>query len=364
MKILITIGTRPEAIKLAPVVHEIQRRDSAEAVVLLTAQHREMLDQVLEAFSIRGDVDLDLMRPNQSLEGLTARLVTEITRVLREQRPDWVVVQGDTTTAFVGALSAFYVGIPVGHVEAGLRTNNPREPFPEEMNRRLIGSLATRHFAPTPTARAHLLGEGVDPASIEVTGNTSIDALFYMRDRAARPELLDRVAPGQRLILITAHRRESFGEGFVSICSALRRIAEERPECTLIYPVHPNPNVLSPVHDALGDLPNVILTSPRGYPEFVALMDAAELILTDSGGIQEEAPSIGKPVLVMRDVTERVEAVEAGTVILVGTDRERIVEETYRLLDDPLHYQEMARAHNPYGDGTASVRILDALLRG
>ncbi len=365
MKILFVFGTRPEAIKLAPVIHELASRPRFTVRVCVTAQHREMLDQVLEAFSITPDHDLDLMRPGQDLFDVTARCLTALRPVLEAERPDWVIVQGDTTTVFVASLAAFYLDIRVAHVEAGLRTFDKRRPFPEEINRRLTSHVADLHFAPTERARRNLLEEGIPAEHIHVTGNTVVDALFYIRDRYRgrwpAPAGMRPVERDRRLILVTGHRRESFGEGFERICRALRRIAE-RPDVEIVYPVHLNPNVQRPVHGLLGELPNVQLIEPLPYVSFVGLMESSYLILTDSGGIQEEAPSLGKPVLVLREVTERPEAVEAGTVKLVGTDVENIVAGVGELLDDPAVYERMSRAHNPYGDGKASVRIAEILV--
>ncbi len=365
-KVLVVFGTRPEAIKLAPVVLELRSRPEFLVRVCVTAQHREMLDQVLETFSIRPDYDLGIMRPGQDLFEVTARCLTGLQPVLEKERPATVLVQGDTTTVFVAALAAFYLGIPVGHVEAGLRTFDKRRPFPEEINRRLTSHIADLHFAPTETARRNLRNEGVPENSIFVTGNTVVDALFYIRDqyRGRWPTApgMRPIAPGKRLVLVTGHRRESFGAGFERICQALRRIAA-RLDVEVVYPVHLNPNVHGPVLRILGGLPNVQLIDPVAYVPFVGLMEYSFLILTDSGGIQEEAPSLGKPVLVMREVTERPEAVEAGTVKLVGTDVEKIVNGVNELLDDPVAYQRMSRAHNPYGDGQASRRIAEILNR-
>ncbi len=365
-KVLLVFGTRPEAIKLAPVVLELRARPEFHVSVCVTAQHREMLDQVLETFSIRPDYDLDIMQPGQDLFDLTARCLTGLRPVLMDERPGIVLVQGDTTTVFAAALAAFYLGIRVGHVEAGLRTFDKRRPFPEEINRRLTSPLADLHFSPTESAAANLRSEGVPDTHIFVTGNTVVDALFYTcdkyRGRWPAPSGMRPIAPEKRLVLVTGHRRESFGEGFEGICRALRRIAE-RPDVELVYPVHLNPNVREPVSRILGGLPNVQLIEPLAYVPFVGLMESAYLILTDSGGIQEEGPSLGKPVLVMREVTERPEAVEAGTVKLVGSDTEKIVDSATELLDNPAAYERMSRAHNPYGDGQASRRIAEILLR-
>jgi len=359
-------GTRPEAIKLAPVIHELARHPKEfEPTALVTAQHRHMLDQVLRVFDIRPDHDLDLMRPGQSLADVTVGVLRGVERVLRRVRPDMVMVQGDTTSALAAALAAFYQQIPVGHVEAGLRTRDKYSPYPEEMNRRLVSSLADLHFAPTRTARENLLREGVPRGRIHVTGNTVVDALKAMRrSRVAwYVPVLDKIAPEQRVILVTAHRRESFGPGFESICHALRMIVERNPHVEVVYPVHLNPNVRKPVRRILGGVSRVHLIKPLDYLPFVRLMERSYLILTDSGGIQEEAPALGKPVLVMRDVTERPEAVEAGTAKLVGTDAETIATATERLLCVGAAYRKMARARNPFGDGRASARIAGALQR-
>lgn len=381
LRVLTVIGTRPEAIKLAPVLLELQRRSTEfSSFVCATGQHRQMLDQVLSVFGIQPDHDLGLMLPGQSLTQITARAVEGLNRVINQQNPDVVLVQGDTTTAFCGALAAHYQKKKVGHVEAGLRTGDKFAPFPEEMNRRLISSLSDYHFAPTNHAKEALLSEGVLPSNIFVTGNTVIDALFLAlkKVRAKRPivlELPEELQPGSargngapRLVLITGHRRENFGEGFESICQSISELGRQFPDIHFVYPVHLNPNVREPVLRVLGaggrrggePLPNIHLLEPLPYLPFVGMLERATLILTDSGGVQEEAPSLGKPVLVMREKTERPEAVQAGTVRLVGTDREKIVSEVSRLLTDPKAYSEMARAHNPYGDGHATERIVAA----
>lgn len=372
-KIMLVFGTRPEAIKMAPLVKGLQARsDNFETVVCVTAQHREMLDQVLKLFEIEPEHDLNIMKPGQDLFDITANILTGLKPVLAAERPDWVLVHGDTTTTLAASLAAFYSQIRVGHVEAGLRTGNKRAPFPEEINRRLTGNLTDLHFSPTPVAQANLLREGVDPAHIVVTGNTVIDALLTVvhklrHDTAAQRELAERFAfldPAKRLILVTGHRRENFGEGFQNICEALADIAAAHPDVEILYPVHLNPNVRRPVQEILAarQLSNVHLIDPVDYLPFVYLMDRSHLIITDSGGVQEEAPSLGKPVLVMRETTERPEAVEAGTVLLVGTSREAIVREAQRLLIDEAAYAAMSRAHNPYGDGHAVDRIIEALL--
>ena len=364
-KVLVILGTRPEAIKLSPVVLELRSRPGFQVQVCATAQHRELLDQVLDAFGIVPDYDLNLMRPDQTLAQSTARILAALEPVLAAERPDFVLVQGDTTTTLCGALAAFYHRIPVGHVEAGLRTWDNFQPFPEEINRVLAGRLSTLHFAATEWAARNLLAEGVPAGHIAVTGNSGIDAVLYVRDRLEQGRLRGpawpQLDPARKLIVVTAHRRESFGEGFRRICLALARLAQ-RPDVQILYPVHPNPNVEEPVRQHLGGLANVFLVPPLDYVPFVDLMRRAWLLITDSGGVQEEGPSLGKPVLVMREKTERPEAVEAGTVRLVGTDVERIVGEAARLLEDADEYQRMARVHNPYGDGQASRRIADLIL--
>jgi len=363
-KILFIFGTRPEAIKLSPVVNYFRKLSQLDARVCVTAQHRGMLDQVLEAFQINPDHDLDLMLPGQTLFQSTSRILAGLEHVLHQEQPDMVIVQGDTTTTLCGALAAFYVRIPVAHVEAGLRTGNLAQPFPEEANRALTGRIATLHFAATPWAADNLKREGVDPGNIFVTGNTGIDAVLYVRDELRAGRLLGndwpRLNPTRKLILVTAHRRENFGEGFERICRALARLAR-RSDLQILYPVHPNPNVQEPVRRYLSGEPNVMLVEPQSYVPFVDLMSRAHILITDSGGIQEEGPSLGKPLLVMRETTERPEAVDAGTVKLVGTDEDRIVDEATRLLDDAQEYARMARSHNPYGDGHASERIGGAL---
>jgi UDP-N-acetylglucosamine 2-epimerase (non-hydrolysing) len=356
LKILFVFGTRPEAIKLAPLVRCLGEDPRFEVRVAVTAQHRAMLDQVLAAFSIQPDHDLNAMRAGQTLADSSARIIAALQPVMDLERPDCVVVQGDTTTTFCGALAAFYQQIPVAHVEAGMRTGDLRQPFPEEMNRVLTSRLATLHFAATEWAAENLRREGVSHDDIFVTGNTGIDAVLAVRDSLPAVE----AASSKKMILVTAHRRESFGEGFVRICRALRRLAE-RDDVEIVYPVHPNPHVRAVVKEYLSGVPNIRLIEPVDYVAFVDLMRRAHVLLTDSGGIQEEGPSLGKPVLVMREKTERPEAVEAGTVLLVGTDEDAIVAETRRLLDDPIEYARRARIHNPYGDGRASARIRDAL---
>ena len=370
MKVMLVFGTRPEAIKMCPLVLELKGRpDEFETVVTVTGQHREMLDQVLKLFSIVPEYDLNIMQPGQGLTEITCRILEGLKPVLESFKPDVVLVHGDTTTTMAASLAAFYQRIPVGHVEAGLRTGDLSSPWPEEGNRTLTGHLATYHFAPTETSRQNLLRENIADNRITVTGNTVIDALFWVRDRvlsdgALHNELTQRypfLANGKKMILVTGHRRESFGRGFEQICHALAEIAANNPDVQIVYPVHLNPNVSEPVKRILGHVENVILIEPQDYLPFVWLMNRAWLILTDSGGIQEEAPSLGKPVLVMREMTERPEAVSAGTVCLVGTDSQRIVNEVTRLLQDESAYQAMSRAHNPYGDGHACHRILSAL---
>jgi len=374
VKVLTVFGTRPEAIKLAPVVRALERRasDGVQAVVCVTAQHRQMLDQVLALFELRPAYDLGVMETNQTLAGVAAAVLARLEPVLRRERPDWVLVQGDTTTVAAAALAAFYAGARVGHVEAGLRTHDKWQPYPEEINRRVAGVIADLHFAPTERARENLLREGVPPAQVVLTGNPVIDALRWVAARPPPAEaraLLARIGLGEgaaddrRLILVTAHRRENFGAPLEAVCAALREIAARGAgQVQIVYAVHLNPRVWEPVHRLLGDVPGVTLTPPLDYATLVHLLRRAHLALTDSGGIQEEAPGLGVPVLVLRDVTERPEAVEAGTVRLVGTDRARIVAETCRLLDDPAAHRRMSQAVNPYGDGRASERIVAALL--
>nr|WP_160251191.1 UDP-N-acetylglucosamine 2-epimerase (non-hydrolyzing) [Mixta theicola] len=369
MKVLTVFGTRPEAIKMAPLVHALANDNAFDARLCVTAQHREMLDQVLRLFALKPDYDLDIMRPEQGLTEITSRILEGLKQVFAEFRPDVVLVHGDTTTTLAASLAAFYHRIPVGHVEAGLRTGDLYSPWPEEANRKLTGHLATWHFTPTENSRQNLLRENLPDSRIFVTGNTVIDALLWVRDRilsdrqhyddlAARYPFLDA---SKKMILVTGHRRESFGGGFERICSALAKLALQHPEVQIIYPVHLNPNVSEPVNRILSGIDNIVLIDPQEYLPFVWLMHRAWLILTDSGGIQEEAPSLGKPVLVMRETTERPEAVAAGTVRLVGTDEEKIVAEVNHLLTHEEAWQTMSRAHNPYGDGHACARILQAL---
>lgn len=367
-KALVVFGTRPEAIKMAPVVKQMQEHFGGEVRVCVTAQHRQMLDQVLNLFGIVPEYDLNLMKPGQDLTDITANVLTALSSVLDDFSPDVVLVHGDTTTTFAASLAAYYKKIPVAHVEAGLRTGNPYSPWPEEMNRKLTGAIAAFHFAPTVTSRDNLLKESVNAGSIFVTGNTVIDALLDVvkkidSDQGLKSGLEQQFAflnPQKRTILITGHRRENFGKGFEEICNALAKLAT-RDDVELVYPVHLNPNVQEPVRRLLGGIPNIHLIAPLDYLPFVYLMNRSYLIITDSGGIQEEAPSLGKPVLVIRDTTERPEAVEAGTVKLVGTDAGKICRETTTLLDDSAAYQRMAFAHNPYGDGHAAKRIVDVL---
>ncbi len=370
MKLLIVFGTRPEAIKMAPLVNTLRASAALDVRVCVTAQHREMLDQVLRLFDISPDHDLDLMRPGQSLTELTCNILQGMEHVLAAERPDWVLVHGDTSTSMATSLAAFYQKIDIAHVEAGLRTNNLHAPWPEEANRQITGRLAGLHFAPTAEAKRNLLNEGVPPASIHVTGNTVIDALLSVsrlmdEDALLRQKLEGEFSfldPAKRMILVTGHRRENFGPGFEEICAALKDIAAE-PDVQVVYPVHLNPQVQEPVRRILGESDNIHLIEPLDYMPFVYLMKRSHMILTDSGGIQEEAPSLGKPVLVMRETTERPEAVAAGTVRLVGADRDRIVQETRRLLRDDSAFRAIAVAHNPYGNGYACVRMREIFER-
>ncbi|MCC8380306.1 non-hydrolyzing UDP-N-acetylglucosamine 2-epimerase [Xenorhabdus sp. PB30.3] len=369
MKVLTVFGTRPEAIKMAPLVHALAEDSDFEAKVCVTAQHREMLDQVLNLFGIKPDFDLNIMKKGQDLTDITCRILESIKPVLNEFRPDVVLVHGDTTTTMATSLAAFYQRIPVGHVEAGLRTGDLYSPWPEEANRKIAGHLATYHFAPTENSRSNLLQESIADKAVFVTGNTVIDALLWVRDRIMHDDILRGqlaelypfIDPAKKMILVTGHRRENFGGGFERICEALAQIARMHPDVQVVYPVHLNPNVCEPVKRILHGIDNIILISPQDYLPFVYLMDHAYLILTDSGGIQEEAPSLGKPVLVMRNTTERPEAADAGTVRLVGTKTQTIVDEVTRLLTDDSAYQQMSRAHNPYGDGKACQKILEIL---
>ena len=363
MKNLIIFGTRPEAIKMAPVIKELKSIPHFETRVCVTAQHREMLDQVLDFFEIIPDYDLNLMKPGQDLFGLTATIISSLKDVLLEYRPDYIYVHGDTTTTMGASIAGFYAGAKVCHVEAGLRTYNKQAPFPEEINRTITGHIADFHFAPTEVSKANLLNEGVSDSNILVTGNTVIDALMYSLEKVNREkekyvsQWKDQLDLSKEIILVTGHRRENHGSGFINICTALKEIALAKPEHSIVYPVHLNPKVQQPVYEILGDIPNIQLIEPMDYPSFVWLMSVSKLIITDSGGVQEEAPSLGKPVLVMRDTTERPEAVKAGTVILTGANKEKIVTETLSLLNDPSRYERMSKLHNPYGDGQAAKRI-------
>ncbi len=373
-KILTVFGTRPEAIKMAPVVLALQQTEGLESLVCVTAQHRQMLDQVLNLFDIKPDFDLNLMAPNQDLFDITSKVLLGLRDVLREAQPDIVLVHGDTTTCFAAGLAAFYQNIKLGHVEAGLRTGNLKAPFPEEANRTLVGRLTDYHFAPTQSSKNNLLAEGVPEQNIVVTGNTVIDALLIVRDKViGEPDSVWQEKFGEKvfkticdssrkLILITGHRRENFGQGFIDLCNAIKELAQKHPDWDLIYPVHLNPNVQKPVYEILDKLDNVYLIAPLDYEPFVWIMNRSDLILTDSGGIQEEGPSLGKPVLVMREVTERPEAVDAGTVLLVGTDKEKIVSGVEKVLLDGNIYARMSKAHNPYGDGHACEKIVQTLL--
>ena len=369
IKIMVMIGTRPEAIKMAPVINELKTEERIEIRVCVTAQHREMLDQVLGLFQISPDFDLNVMQENQTLENVTAKIITGVGYVLSEYRPDRVLVHGDTTTALASALASYYKRIPVGHVEAGLRTGDIYSPWPEEINRKLVAGIADLHFAPTGRAKENLIREGVDRDRILVTGNTVVDALLYVSSmiredktlRSRLDETFSYLNKEKRLLLVTGHRRESFGRGFEEICIALSKLAD-RDDIEIVYPVHLNPNVRKPVHSILGGRRNIHLIEPLDYLSFVHLMNHAYMILTDSGGIQEEAPSLGRPVLVMREKTERPEAVEAGTVALVGANSSRIVSAVNELLDNPDTYKRMSLNHNPYGDGNASKRIVEGVI--
>ena len=394
-KILIVFGTRPEAIKMAPLILALQKEKvSFETIVCVTGQHREMLDQVLKIFDIRPDFDLNIMQQGQDLYDVTSRVLLGMRDVLKEVRPDIVLVHGDTTTSTAAALAAFYQQIPVGHVEAGLRTHNIYSPWPEEMNRQLTGRIATFHFAPTPLSRENLLKEHVDDDKITVTGNTVIDALHIVTDRLKNDDALakeqdavllkagydtNRLADGRKVVLITGHRRENFGEGFIHMCTAIKDLTKKYPGVDFVYPMHLNPNVRKPIHQVFGSdgadekivnrkyvnrkYPNMFFIEPLQYLEFVYLMEKSAIVLTDSGGIQEEAPGLGKPVLVMRDTTERPEALSAGTVKLVGTDYDKIVHEVSTLIDDAEEYRQMSMAVNPYGDGKACERIINVLAK-
>lgn len=368
LRAMLIFGTRPEAIKMAPVVREcLGRSNELETIVCLTGQHREMLQQVTDYFEIQSDVDLQLMRPNQTLAELTARCIQGLDETIAKIQPHCVVAQGDTTTVMAASLAAFYRRLPLVHVEAGLRTGNLQAPWPEELNRRITGITAALHCAPTDRAAANLLSERVDPTTVHVTGNTVIDALLWAVDRERANDAVwrEKYAPlrDHRMVLITGHRRENFGQGFQDICLAIRDLAEKYPRVEFVYPVHLNPNVQGPVHEILGQSANVHLVAPAPYPEFVWLMDRSTVILTDSGGVQEEAPSLRKPILVMRETTERPEAMDAGAVELVGTCREKIIDRVSLLLDDPVEYAHHQIDKNPYGDGLAAERIVDLMLR-
>ncbi|WP_322013582.1 non-hydrolyzing UDP-N-acetylglucosamine 2-epimerase [Paraburkholderia sp. J12] len=358
-KIICVVGTRPEAIKMAPVILALREEQWADVKVLATAQHRGMLDQVLDHFKIVPDIDLNIMRPNQSLTELTARLLVELNQVFLDEKPAAVLAQGDTTTVMAVALACFYHDIPFGHVEAGLRTGDLRSPFPEEANRVIAGRLAKWHFAPTESSRRNLANEGTASSDVYVTGNTVIDALLMTASQAT--DLAIAPAPDKRMILVTSHRRENFGAPFQSICRALRTVAERNPDVAILYPVHPNPNVRNVAHEMLGGLDNVTLCEPLDYAPFIAAMKRAHFIISDSGGVQEEAPALAKPVLVLREETERPEAVEQGVVRLIGTDYETIVTAAQELLDNPAAYSQMARGVSPYGDGQSSARITQIL---
>lgn len=381
-KIMLVFGTRPEAIKMAPLVKEFQKQpEQVETVVCVTGQHREMLDQVLRIFDIHPDYDLNIMKQGQDLYDVTAHVLTGLRDVLKEVKPDVVLVHGDTTTSTASALAAFYQQILVAHIEAGLRTHNIYSPWPEEMNRLLTGRLATYHFSPTPLSRNNLIKESVDDRNIIVTGNTVIDALYWVVDKIKNDKVLDselvkvlvkagydvnRLNGGKKLVLITGHRRENFGDGFIHMCTAIKDLTRKYPDVDFVYPMHLNPNVRKPIHEVFGEdlsgLGNMFFIEPLEYLSFVYLMEKSTIVLTDSDGIQEEAPGLGKPVLVMRDTTERPEALDAGTVKLVGTDYDRIVNEVSVLIDDKVAYEKMSKAVNPYGDGLACKRIVNALL--
>ena len=381
-KVMLVFGTRPEAIKMAPLVKEFQKqKERIETVVCVTGQHREMLDQVLEIFDIKPDYDLNIMKQGQDLYDVTARVLTGMREVLKEVKPDVVLVHGDTTTSTAAALATFYQQIPVGHVEAGLRTHNIYSPWPEEMNRLLTGRLATYHFSPTPLSRNNLIKESIDDRNIIVTGNTVIDALYWVVDKIKNNKELNnelenvlskagydvnRLNNGKKLVLITGHRRENFGDGFINMCTAIKDLMVKYPDVDFVYPMHLNPNVRKPIHEVFGEnlsgLKNMFFIEPLEYLSFVYLMGKSSIVLTDSGGIQEEAPGLGKPVLVMRNTTERPEALNAGTVKLVGTDYNKIVNEVSSLIDDKAAYEKMSKAVNPYGDGLACGRIVNALL--
>jgi UDP-N-acetylglucosamine 2-epimerase (non-hydrolysing) len=372
-KVLLVFGTRPEAIKMAPLVKIFEKETSIESKVCVTAQHREMLDQVLDIFDITPDYDLNLMKPGQDLYDITSNVLLGMKNVLEDFKPDIVLVHGDTTTTFAASLSAFYQKIKVGHIEAGLRTNNLYSPFPEEANRQLTGVLVNYHFAPTETSKNNLIKENKNPKNIIVTGNTVIDALFLALNKIENDKILKEKIKkdielkfnnqfsilNSQFILVTGHRRENFGDGFINICEALKTIAINNPKIHIVYPVHLNPNVQNPVKEILSDTSNVHLIDPLQYESFIYMMSKSYFIITDSGGVQEEAPSLGKPVLVMRDTTERPEAVKAETVKLVGINKEKIIKEAQKLIDDEKEYKKMSKAHNPYGDGKACQRIVE-----
>lgn len=381
-KILLTFGTRPEAIKMAPLILELKKHsDKIETIVCVTGQHREMLDQVLSIFKIKPDYDLNIMKKGQDLYDITSNVLLGLRDIFKQTQPDLVLVHGDTTTSMTAALAAYYQQIPVGHIEAGLRTNNIYSPWPEEINRQLIGRISNYNFAPTPTSSTNLIKEGVEEASIYITGNTVIDSLFWVVNKIKSDELLniklkeeirtfgydiDRLQKNRRMVLITGHRRENLGEGFIHIAQAIQELSTQFPNVDFVYPMHLNPNVRKSIYEVLGNdlshFSNMFFIEPLEYLSFIYMMEKADIVLTDSGGIQEEAPSLKKPVLVMRNTTERPEAVEAGTVILIGTDKEKIVYNVNKLLKDKTHYQQMAKAINPYGDGKACERIANILL--
>ncbi len=367
IKIMLVVGTRPEAIKMAPIIKEIEKHPNfLKAVVCVTGQHREMLDQVLDIFQIVPDYDLNVMMPNQTLSRLTANLISKLDEVVSAEKPDWVLVQGDTTSAMTAGLVAFYHGIKVGHIEAGLRTHDIQQPFPEEANRRITDIMSELYFSPTTHTHANLIREGVNPNAILITGNSVIDALLMTVDRLRQtPAKQSWLGTDEkRLILVTSHRRENFGEPFAEVCRAIKTIAERyRDSVHIVFPVHYNPNVRLPAHEILGNIPNITLTDPLDYEQMVKVMDDAYLVMTDSGGIQEEAPSLNKPILILREVTERQEVVEVGAARLVGCNYERIVEEAILLLENAEHYQQMSRVPNPYGDGTTSKQIVHAIMR-
>lgn len=368
MKILVIAGTRPEAIKVAPVIYELRKHKKFTTIVCNTGQHREMIKQTFDDFDIKPDFCLDVMQPNQTLSSLSSRLFEKVDHVLMAHKPDWILVQGDTTTVMVSALCAFNRDIRIGHIEAGLRSFNKWAPFPEEINRQIVSKVADLHFAPTMTSYANLIREGIDPEDVIVSGNTVIDALQWIQSEIVnQPHLLDeRVIiarkEGKKIVLVTGHRRENWGEGFINICNAVRALADKYEDVSFVYPVHLNPHVQEPVKAILGDHPRIILTQPFSYRPFIAHLNIAHFVLTDSGGVQEEAPALGKPVLVMRDVTERPEGVRAGVSKLVGPHAEEIIKHVSLLLDDKKAYLSMAHAENPYGDGKASERIVNALL--